>query len=109
MDISTILDVVKVLAYIFLGGAVIYFRVNDKLKSAVTDLIAEAENTYKDTFKSGGQKHEYVVEKLYSMIPAGFNLIITKDMVSTIVDNTFESIEKYAKQQLNKAVGKIVR
>ena len=109
MDTNTIINIIEIVAYIALGGLALYFKANANLKAKVSEIITEAEITYKDTFKAGGLKHEYVVEKLYSMIPAGLNLVITRDLVTVLVDNTFKSMEQYAKQQLDNAVDKLIK
>lgn len=109
MDINTIMTVAQIIAYVILGGLALYFKANASLKAKASEVITEAEITYKDTIKAGGKKHEYVVDKLYSMIPAGLNLIITRDLISTFVENTFQSMETYAKQQIDKVVGKVIK
>ena len=86
MDINTIMTSLQLVACIILGGLTLYFKYNAKLKEKATAIISEAEDAYKDTVKAGGRKHEYVVSKLYEMIPIYLKPIITKDMVSTIVD-----------------------
>lgn len=109
MDTNIIITVLQIIAYIILGGLVLYFKANSTLKEKASEIIADAEITYKDTIKAGGKKHEYVVDKLYSMVPAGLNLVITRDLISAFVENTFQSMEVYAKQQLDKAIDKIAK
>lgn len=106
MDTKLIIDILQIVIYLILGFATWYFQTNKKLQSKVTDYINEAEKEYADVTKSGGQKHQYVIDKLYAYIPAPLRLIVNKDMVSTIVDNAFGQIESYAKKQLDKVVDK---
>lgn len=108
MDLTTVISIIQILLYIILGGLALYFQANAKLKGTVSALISDAELEYKDTVKAGGLKHEYVVTVLYNMLPAYLKPIITKAMVSTIVDNAFTSIEAYTNQQLDKAVNKVI-
>lgn len=110
MEFSTelIIEILKIVVYVVLGGLTLWFRENAKLKGTVADLIAEAEAAYKDTAKAGGMKYKYVVEKLYSLVPAYLKPIITKESIAGIVDRAFESIEEYGKMQLDKAVDAVV-
>lgn len=109
MDAKMIIDILQIAAFLVLGGLALYFKQNEKLKEHATKLIAEAEFEYKDTAKAGGQKHEYVVNNLYSMVPSPLKIIFTKDMVATIVDNAFLWVESYAKEQLDRVVEKITK
>lgn len=104
-----IVNILEIVCAILLGGLSIYFRTNARLKETVGDYIAEAEYVYKDTVKAGGQKHEYVVDHLYNLIPVYMRPIFTKDMISGIVDRAFEAIEQYGKMQLDKAVDKLIK
>lgn len=108
MDTTMILEIVKVAAYVVLGGLALYCQSKSKLKEKATSLITEAEEVYIDATKAGGIKHQYVVDKLYNLTPAYLKLIITKDMISNIVDNAFGSIQEYAKIQLDKVTDKAI-
>mgnify|MGYP000986249316 FL=1 len=48
------------------------------------------------------------MEKLYAFVPVYMRPIFTVEMISQIVDRAFESIESYGKQQLDKAVDKLL-
>lgn len=106
MDADGVFAVVQLVIYFILGGLALYFKYNARLKERAATVISEAESTYKDTVKAGGLKHAYVIDRLYAMIPVYLRPIITKAMVSDIVDNAFSSIEAYAVQQLNRVAGK---
>jgi len=107
MDITMIIDIVEIILYVTLGGLALYCQSKSKLKEKATSFIAQAEEVYIDATKAGGIKHQYVVDKLYELTPAYLKMIITKDMISNIVDNAFASIEVYAKLQLDKSTDKI--
>lgn len=107
MDATVIIEIVKIGAYVVLGGLALYCQSKSKLKEKATSLIAEAEEVYIDVTKAGGVKHQYVVDKLYELTPAYFKIIITKDVISNIVDNTFGAVEEYAKIRLDKVTDKI--
>ena len=109
MDTKLVIDILQIVVYLILGFATWYCQTNKKLQSKVTNIINEAEKEYADVAKSGGQKHQYVIDKLYTYIPAPLRLIVSKDMVSSIVDNAFSQIESYAKQQLDKVVDENIK
>lgn len=94
--------ILQTIAMVVLGAAAVYYNTNAKLKAKTTALIAQAEDTYKDATKAGGRKRSWVVDRLYALIPKPLRVIITRDMVETIVQNTFDEITKYAKLQLDK-------
>lgn len=109
MSTDMILRIVQIVAYVVLGALVSYFKTNAKLNQSVGSYISEAENAYKDTVKAGGQKHAYVVEKLYELVPSYFKGIFTREMVGGIVDRAFDSIEQYGKLQLDKVIDKAIK
>ena len=69
--------------------------------------IAEAERDYKDTTQSGGKKFEQVVNKLYDLVPDALHGIVTKEMISEIVQSTFDEIQEYVRLQLDNTIDKI--
>lgn len=121
MDINW-LNIITTVAAVLLGGLSWYFKVSAtgaKIKQAVeetikeitakaNDYIVEAEQAYVDTTKAGGEKFEYVVNALMDLIPDQIEGFITRDLVSSIVQSAFESIEKYAQTQLDEILGKKV-
>ena len=54
-----------------------------------------------------GKKFEEVVGKLYDLVPDALHGIITKEMISEIVQSTFDEIEEYVKIQLDNGIDKI--
>ncbi|QHJ84982.1 MAG: hypothetical protein [Bacteriophage sp.] len=109
MNINLVLEIVRIVLYVIIGFVAWYFKTNQKLQDKVTGVIDEAEYMYQDVAKAGGQKHEFAVDALYGYVPAPLKVIISRDMVSTIVDNAFDAIESYAKQQLDKVVDKKIK
>lgn len=101
MNIDTLFELFKILLFVILGGAAIYFKTTTKLNQKVNTLIAKAEEIYQDTTKSGGKKFFYVVDALYRLLPAPLQLILPKSLIETIVQNTFNAMEKYAVTQLD--------
>ena len=106
MDIKTI---VGIIIYVVLGGLTIYFRTNSKLKDKASDLITKAEKEYIDVEKSGGEKHEYIVDVIYKAVPIVLRTIFTRAFIEDIVNVAFDKAQAYAVTQLDKAVDKIVK
>jgi len=108
IDIEMIFSIAIPVLTIIFGALSAYFCQNEKLRNNAVKYITEAEELYKDTTKSGGVKFTWVVDTLYNLVPAPFKIIITKPLIEKIVQSTFESIEAYAKMQLDKTVDKII-
>lgn len=108
MNTETVFTAIRILVSLLLGGLALYYQANARLKEAVAGLIAEAEFLYMDTVKAGGMKHAYVTERLYRMLPVYVRPILTKEILSAMVDNTFAAVEDYAKKQLDKAARQIL-
>ncbi len=104
MDLDLIIRFVVPVIMIILGAASAYYHENEKIRNSSIKYIAQAEDMYKDTVKSGGQKFQWVVDTIYNIIPAPFKIVLTKKVIEKIVQSTFDSIEEYAKLQLEKAV-----
>lgn len=117
---ENIINILQIVATIIFGGLAIYFKTSTKAKTkaaevekALRDLIAnaviyikEAEEVYKSATHAGGEKFDYVCEKLYMLLPEPMRYVITQDMIENIVQNTFDQIESYAKLQLDALIDK---
>lgn len=108
------LEILKTIGLVIFGGLALYIEYNKKVQEKIAEItgkavafIKEAEELYKDTTKAGDAKKTWVVNKLYELVPKPLNMIITRNMIDQIVESTFEEIEKYAKQQLDKQVDKL--
>ncbi|MBP1924385.1 hypothetical protein J2Z76_000238 [Sedimentibacter acidaminivorans] len=109
MDLDLIMQFVVPLIAIILGAASAYYHENEKIRNSSIKYIAQAEDMYKDTIKSGGQKFQWVVDTIYNIVPAPFKIILTKKMIERIVQSTFDGLEEYAKLQLEKALNNYVK
>ena len=112
------LDILATVVAVLFGGLSWYLKVSatgaklkesvektlKELSSKAVEYIAEAEEAYVDASKAGGQKFEYVVDALMKLIPDQLEVIITREMVSEIVQSTFEAIEHYAQTALDEAL-----
>ncbi len=104
IDLQKLLELIIPLLTVIFGALSVYLRTNEKIMNSSIKYITEAEEMYKDVSKSGGQKFSWVVDTLYNMVPRPLRVVITKKFVEKIVQGTFNSIEAYAKTQIDKAV-----
>ena len=121
MNTQEILSLIQSLIMLGCGGLALYFKCSTKAKTKAKEVqeliaqitaqavvyIAEAEKDYKDTTQSGGKKFEQVVSKLYDLVPDALHGIVTKEMISEIVQSTFDEIQEYVRLQLDKTVDKV--
>jgi len=106
MNTDAIFNIIFGIAVLIFGGFCYYIRLNTNLKTAAEKAIVAAENAYIDATKAGGQKFQYAVNLVYDSLPKSLQLIITKDLIATIIQSTFNHMEEYAKTQLDKLVDK---
>lgn len=109
INLETIMQVAVPLLTIILGALSAYLRANNKLRDRSLKYIVEAEELYKDYTKAGGRKFSWVVDTLYDLIPAPLKMIVTKNCIEKIVQSSFDSIEEYAKMQLDSAAEKYLK
>ena len=121
MNTQEILSLIQSLIMLVCGGLALYFKFSTKAQTKAKEIqeliaqitaqavvyIAEAEKDYKDTTQSGGKKFEQVVSKLYDLVPDALHGIITKEMISEIVQSTFDEIQEYVRLQLDNSIDKI--
>lgn len=121
MNTQEILSLIQSLIMLGCGGLALYFKFSTKAQTKAKEIqeliaqitaqaivyIAEAEKDYKDTTQSGGKKFEQVVSKLYDLAPDALHGIVTKEMISEIVQSTFDEIQEYVRLQLDNSIDKI--
>lgn len=121
MNTQEILSLIQSLIMLGCGGLALYFKFSTKAQTKAKEIqelvaqitaqavvyIAEAEKDYKDTTQCGGKKFEQVVSKLYDLVPDALHGIITKEMISEIVQSTFDEIQEYVRLQLDNSIDKI--
>jgi len=107
MDINTILAILQVILYVLLGGLAFYFNQNAKLQKKATELINTAEGMYIDTTKAGGKRFEWVVDSLYSLVPAVLKSFIPRSWIEVLVQTVFDEMKDFAQKNLDEAVKKI--
>lgn len=88
--------------WIVLGFITTYVKTRTDIIETAEGLIAQAEEAYSDVSKSGSLKMKYVVSIIMNMIPKPLQMIFNEEMVETICQSVFDSIDAYAKVQLDK-------
>lgn len=106
-------NVIMLVLTIIFSGLSLYLKARKGLMDKAKDRIIDAELKYKDTTNTGGKKFNWVVDTLYSYVPAPLKLIFSKELytiilIATIVQRTFNTMEDYAKTQVGKIVDKVV-
>ena len=89
------------------GYLVSYFKTKNTLIEEAKNAINSAEQAYQDTAKAGGQKMEWVVDYLYTLVPVMIKPFISRDMVQKLVQAAFDAMKKFADSQLDKVVDSI--
>ena len=102
MDMEMIIQIGSTVLMVVFGGLALWFRGNQKLSGMAAALIAEAEALYQDATKAGGEKFEWVVSSLYAALPAVIRPFVSRGLVESVVQATFDAVEGYAKLQLDK-------
>lgn len=106
MSIFENINIIEVLQWsglLLLGAGLAYYRTNAKLQQFVAGLITQAETNFNGT-KTGGVKFAWVCGKIYDLVPVPLRVLITKQMIETIVQGAFNAMAAYAKTQLDKLV-----
>ena len=112
---TKVLDIVGLVLTAALGGIALYFKHSltaqkkakeiqatlNQVKDNTMVMIARAEEAYVDTTKAGGRKFEYVVTRLYDMVPVALRGIITREMIEDIVQSTFDEMQTFVQTQLD--------
>lgn len=106
INLKEIMEIIVPILTIVLGALTAYLKANEKLRSSSIKYITEAEELYKDVSKAGGQKFSWVVDTLYNLVPVPLRIIVSRSCIEKIVQSSFNSIEAYAKTQIDKAVDK---
>lgn len=100
-ETAKLIEMAEWLIVLLLALFLAYYRTSAKLQGAVGWLIARAEAAYGGV-RTGSVKFEWVCDQIYGMIPAPVKLVITRRMVESLVQNTFDAMAAYAKMQLDK-------
>lgn len=84
---------------VILGFFISYYKSNAKFKGYLATLINDAENFE----KTGTEKKAWVVDQIYNILPAWMKPILSKTVLSMIVQSGFDSMAQYASKLMDKA------
>ena len=108
------MEIIKLVLIVGLGALSYYLKTYTNVTSKVAELIAQAEEMYKEYTKAGEDKMAWCVEQLYALVPAIFRTVITPTILEAIVQNVFDSIQDYVDvkkieiaEKINETVDKV--
>ena len=96
------LQIITTILLVVAGFFISYIKTKTSLMDKAQHAINHAEKQYESYTKAGAQKFEYVVDFLYSTIPAPLKMFITRETVAQITQSVFDSMKRFAEQQLDK-------
>lgn len=102
MNLDLVLNLLMGAGMVLFGGLALWWKGNGTVRGMAAALIAEAEVRYKDSTKAGGEKFEWVVDRLHRIVP-----FLPRELVKSLVQSTFDAVERYAALQLDKAVDEV--
>ena len=73
------------------------------IKSSAEKYIVRAEREFVGT-QRGGEKFEWVINYLFSLLPEWVKPYISPNMIADIVQSTFDAMAEYASMQLDKTL-----
>lgn len=97
-------EVIILLLTTVLGFAVSYFKAKTNIKTLAAKWILFAEEQYRGYTKAGNEKFQLVVNKIHNCIPSILKFIFTKKVIAELVQNTFNAMQAYAQEQLDKQI-----
>ena len=105
MGYLVIVRCVIYLCALVLGGLALWYQGNAKISGRAAALIEQAEELYGDLTKAGGFKFDWVVGRLYDLLPLAVRPFVPRSLIEQIVQTTFDAIEGYARMQLDRLTG----
>lgn len=98
MTVGEILSIVFAVLTVVGGFVSYYFYIRNKLQKQIAAEIEGAE----DADSIGEEKMAQVVSALKQLVPAILKPFITDNLIESLVQAAFNSIEAYAKKQIEK-------
>ncbi len=95
----TYAQIIYTVILIILGLLISYYKSNSKFKGFIATLVNDAESLE----KTGEEKKAWVVNQIYAILPKWLRPILTKTVLSMVVQGVFDSMRQYAYKLLGKA------
>ena len=99
----TVLQVIYIIIVVLLAFFVSYYNKSAKFQKLVTTLINKAQGMD----KTGQEKEDWGVDKLYGILPFWLKGIFTKTILSAIVKNVYDEMFGFAQKLADKAADDI--
>lgn len=96
-------NVAVTVGYVILGGIIAYYKGNATIKGKAAEVIKTAEKEFKGV-QRGGERFEWAVDYLYSLVPAPLKAVISRSVIENMVQHTFDTMTEFAKEQIDKVV-----
>lgn len=100
------LHILVTILLIVAGYFIAYFKKRADLVAIAEGAINTAERAYADITKAGSKKLEFATDLVYGLVPMVLKPLITRDMVTKLIQDSFDLMAKYADQQLDKLLNK---
>lgn len=102
MNSTIVVAILLTVVLVVIGFLAAYYKKRKELQEKAVGFIEQAESMYLDVTKAGGKRFEAVVTWLDGRVPAVLKPFITRDTISKIVQSTFDLMQRFAEQQLDK-------
>lgn len=106
MDWKTVLNIVCAVCAVIIYLFSEYYKKSATLREFIAQLIADAEKKYAEMEKAGAVKMAWVIEQLYSYVPAPLKPLFPKEKLEELVQFVFNQIAAYADIQVAKLKAK---
>lgn len=95
----TYAQIIYTVILVILGLLISYYKSSSKFKGFIATLVNDAESLE----KTGEEKKTWVVNQIYAILPKWLRPILTKTVLSMVVQGVFDSMRQYAYKLLGKA------
>lgn len=95
MEMDQIIEIIKWVVIIGLGALSYYLKTYTNVSKKVANLIAEAEEMYKEYTKAGEDKMAWCIAQLNTFIPKPLKIVLTDEVLRLLIQNVFDSIQDY--------------
>ncbi len=102
----SIYEIIMTVLTVIFGFLSLYIKSKSTIIEQANQAIDNAEKEFANYTQAGQEKFEFAVDFLYGHVPAVIKPLLTREKVGEIVQFAFDSIQSFAKKQLDKIVDK---